>query len=202
MIRRSRWLCLTIAVLGAGPATAASSENWPCVQRKVPEISLAAIWTGPPFDPARIDWRTDQEVAGLVERLAPRRTGDEEARAAVTLLARSSGEARQAKLTALLAGLYETINAERADVIAGIERRGESQKKVAESLRAATAKLDALRADPKTDRTKLAQMSDQLAWELRIFDERQRSLRFVCEVPVLIEQRLFGLARAIQSELK
>jgi hypothetical protein len=36
----------------------------------------------------------------------------------------SSGEAKRAKLLALLAGLVETINAERADVIVGIERFG------------------------------------------------------------------------------
>jgi hypothetical protein len=37
---------------------------------------------------------------------------------------------------------------------------------------------------------------------LRVFDERQRSLRFVCEVPVLIEQRLFLVVRLIQSALQ
>jgi hypothetical protein len=45
-------------------------------------------------------------------------------------------------------------------------------------------------------------MNDELTWSLRVFDERQRSLRFVCEVPVLIEQRLFALSRMIQSALQ
>jgi hypothetical protein len=32
--------------------------------------------------------------------------------------------------------------------------------------------------------------------------ERRKTMNFVCEVPVLIEQRLFALARAIQQSLE
>ena len=34
-----------------------------------------------------------------------------------------------------------------------------------------------------------------------MFDERQKSLSFVCEVPTIIERRLFALARLIEGEL-
>ncbi len=105
-------------------------------------------------------------------------------------------------LLALLAGLVETINAERADVIAGIERYGRGQKQLAAALRDENARLDAMRADSKVDPAKFTELSERLVWDLRIFDERQKSLRFVCEVPVLIEQRLFMLARAIQNALQ
>src|SRR5438094_275473 len=70
------------------------------------------------------------------------------------------------------------------------------------SRRAESAKYDALGADPKADQAKLADAGEALNWDLRVFDERQKSLRFVCEVPVLIEQRLFLLARTIQGALK
>jgi hypothetical protein len=33
-------------------------------------------------------------------------------------------------------------------------------------------------------------------------EERRKTMNFVCEVPVLIEQRLFALARAIQQSLE
>ena len=59
-----------------------------------------------------------------------------------------------------------------------------------------------MRQDAKADQSELAQKNEQLTWSLRVFDERQRSLRFVCEVPVLIEQRLFVLVRAIQTALQ
>jgi hypothetical protein len=38
--------------------------------------------------------------------------------------------------------------------------------------------------------------------DTRIFEERRKTMSFVCEVPVLIEQRLFALARAIQQSLE
>lgn len=206
MTQWSPWPCLAVAtaltLLAAGTAGAAGTEDWPCVQRKVPEISLAAVWAGPPLDEAALKWRTDPGIAGLVERLAARRTSEEEARQAIAGLVASSGAAKGPKLLALLAGLVETINAERAEVIAGIERFGRGQKQLAAALREENSKLDAMRADSKADPARVAELSDRLVWNLRIFDERQKSLRFVCEVPVLIEQRLFALSRAIQNVLQ
>ena len=185
-------IAATVFLLTASSATAA---DWPCVQRKVPEISLAAVWTGPPLDAAALAWRTDPVIAALVERLAARRTSGDEARKAIAGLATP-------QLLALMAGLIETVNAERAEVIAGLERFGAAQKQMAAALREENAKLSALRAEPQADPVKLAEQSDQLVWSLRIFEERQKSLRFVCEVPVLIEQRLFALSRDIQKALR
>jgi hypothetical protein len=101
----------------------------------------------------------------------------------------------------LIAGLVETINAERGEVIAGLERFGSGQKQLATALRDENAKLSAMRDDAQADPAKLIQLNEQLLWNLRIFDERQKSLSFVCEVPVLIEQRLFALSREIQKAL-
>lgn len=206
MMRCARWLWLAFAAAmvlpAAGPARAASSGDWPCIQRKVPELSLASVWAGPPLDAATSKWRSAPDIASLVERLAARRTSEEEARGAIATLAASSGDAKREKLLALLAGLFETINGERSDIIAGIERYGRKQKQLAQTLREETAKLDSMRKGAGADSSKVAQMNDQLTWSLRVFDERQRSLRFVCEVPVLIEQRLFGLARTIQNALQ
>ena len=42
-------------------------------------------------------------------------------------------------------------------------------------------------------------LANQLAWETRIFEDRRKSTSYVCEVPVLIEKRLFDLGRAIQD---
>ena len=38
-------------------------------------------------------------------------------------------------------------------------------------------------------------------WDTRIFEERRQMLTAVCESPVLLERRLFELARMIQSRL-
>jgi hypothetical protein len=42
----------------------------------------------------------------------------------------------------------------------------------------------------------------QLQWDTRLFDERRQYLAIVCESPILIEQRLFALARVIQRNLQ
>jgi hypothetical protein len=202
MMRCFLWLWLVLALAASGTARAASSQDWPCVQRKVPELSLASVWAGPPLDEAASKWRSQSDIASLVALLAARRTSEAEARVAIAKLSTSSGDARRQKLQALLVGLFETINGERSDIVAGIERYGRKQIQLAETLRQETTKLDSMRQDAKADPSELARMNEQLTWSLRVFDERQRSLRFVCEVPVLIEQRLFVLVRAIQTALQ
>jgi hypothetical protein len=183
-------------------ADAASQDDWPCVQRKVAEIALAAVWTGPQPDGAALKWRDDATVANLVPRLAARRTSDTEAYQAIGELAATSGEFKKHKLLALVEGLVETINAERVEVIAGLVRFGKAQKDLANILRKQNADLSGLRSDPQADPSKLSQETEQLQWNLRIFDERQKSLRFVCEVPVLLEQRLFALSKHIQKKFE
>ena len=48
--------------------------DWPCVQAKVPEISVAAVWDGSPIEPVASDWRNEPKIKDLVARLAARRT--------------------------------------------------------------------------------------------------------------------------------
>ena len=196
-------LLTSFAVLSAAPlAWSATASDWPCVQRKVPEISLAAIWPGPPLDAATKNWREDAAIADLVQRLAVRRTSETEAAAAIAGFASTSGNERTPRLQMLMAGLLETINAERAEVMAGLERFGDGQKQLAELLRMENADLAKMRSTSNADPAQLEQRLEQLNWNLRIFNERQKSLSSVCEVPVLIEQRLFVLSREIQKALQ
>ena len=50
-------------------------------------------------------------------------------------------------------------------------------------------------------RSRLAAAEDSYQWDVRVFTERQQSLPLACEVPVLIEQRLFELGREIRSRM-
>ena len=40
--------------------------DWPCTQAKVPEISLAAVWAGPPLDDVSGKWKNDAKVLSLI----------------------------------------------------------------------------------------------------------------------------------------
>ena len=55
---------LAIALLVGAPARAADPRHpdWPCVQAKVPEISVAAVWAGPPLDDVGKRWESDPAI--------------------------------------------------------------------------------------------------------------------------------------------
>lgn len=185
------------------PAEAADSQNpiWPCVQAKVPEISLGAVWQGPAIDDVATAWETDPALRDLVPRLAARRTDLTDAEKIITEQITGSAAERQDKAKRLFAGLFAKLNRERTDVINGIERLARRQSDMIEAIRADTARLRA-QQDATSGQGSASQLSEQIAWNTRIFEERRRTVRYVCEVPVLIDQRLFALGRAIQQALE
>ena len=98
------------------------------------------------------------------------------------------------RLAKLTQGLFDRMNAERSDVITGIGRYARKQLELAALLRDRASELAAMqeRNDPEA-----ARRSEQLALATRIYNDRMQSLTYVCEVPTLIEQRLYALARII-----
>ena len=52
------------------------------------------------------------------------------------------------------------------------------------------------------DQPRIDELSNQMVWQTRIFEDRQRVVKFVCDVPTTIDQRLFGLSRTIQQEME
>jgi hypothetical protein len=176
--------------------------DWPCAQAKVPEVSLAAVWDGPALDDATAKWKDDAKVSALVPRLAARRTPLDEAEKAVTEFL--SGSPAQKKETGklLFAGLFDTLNAQRSSVMNGLERVTRKQREAAEKIRDDTLALQALQDATPPDQAKVDELSNQLVWQTRIFEDRRRVIKFVCEVPTAIDQRLFALGRVIQQQME
>ncbi len=102
----------------------------------------------------------------------------------------------------LFAGLFDTLNAQRSSVMSGLERVTRKQREAADKVRSDTLALQALQDDPARDQAKIDELGNQLVWETRIFEDRHRVIKFVCEVPTAIDQRLFALGRAIQQEME
>jgi hypothetical protein len=195
---------LVLSMMLAAPALAASPEpgsTWPCVQRKVAELSLNSIWQRGDLPDSARRLANDPAVQTLAEKLAARRTPMEEANADIKAFAREAGANRDGLLQGLFLALFERMKGERSEVMVGIERYGRHQLDLAAKVKAEQQELDRMRNDPKADQAKLASANDQHVWNLRVFDERQKSLSFVCEVPTIIERRLFALARLIEGEL-
>ena len=62
--------------------------------------------------------------------------------------------------------------------------------------------LQALQDAKPPDQPKIDELGNQLVWETRIFEDRRRVVKFVCEVPTTLDQRLFALGRTIQQEIE
>ena len=102
----------------------------------------------------------------------------------------------------LFAGLFDTLNAQRSSVMNGLERITRKQREAAEKIRDDTLALQALQDATPPDQAKVEELGNQLVWETRIFEDRRRVIKFVCEVPTAIDQRLFALGRVIQQEIE
>jgi hypothetical protein len=196
------WIIGALAAL-ALPANGmdARHPDWPCPQIVVPKLSVAAFWTGPAIDDVGDTWMKDQTVNDLVLHLAGRRTPLAEAEKGVADFVVGTDAEKHQKAKLLFAGLFATLSKERDDVMAGIERFSQRQQELREKISAELANLRAQQDTPNQDAATVDKLSDQVAWDTRIFDERRHTITAVCEVPSTIERRLFGLARAIQQKL-
>ena len=196
-------VAIILAVPSTRPAFALDPRypDWPCQQLKVPEISIASVWTGPPIEATDKEKPLDPKEAELVARLAARRTDIEVARKLIAEFVTGTSEEKQEKAKRLFAALYATLNAQREEVMNGIERFSRKQKAMADEIREQARKIREMQDASSADPAKSSELASQLSWQTRIFDDRRKSTAYVCDVPVLIEKRLFDLASAIQGDL-
>jgi hypothetical protein len=202
---RPVWLFIVLAGLFVPPAAMAADPrhpDWPCVQAKVPEISPAAIWAGPPIDDVREKWKSDPLIGELVRRIAARRTPLDQAEKTIADLLTGSPEEKQEKARLLFAGVFDVLNTQRTEVMNGIERFARRRLELAERIRSDILSLRTQQNAAEQDQGKINELTNQIEWQTRIFEDRRRTITYVCEVPVLIEQRLFALARAIQRAIE
>jgi hypothetical protein len=155
------------------------------------------MWAGPTIDPATSHWRDDPSVASLARSLASRRTSIDEASTAIERFGNAAGPEKDAKLTLLFAGTFELINAERRRLVSGIERYARKQKALADQISETSRTL---RQESKPSPERIA-LERNLQWDTRIYDDRNQALTYVCESPVLLEQRVYVLAQEISRHL-
>jgi hypothetical protein len=189
--------CLTRPAFALDPRY----PDWPCQQLKVPGISIANVWTGPSIEAIDTAKSTDPKEAELVSRLAARRTPIEDARKLIADFIVGTDQEKQDKAKTVFAALYSTLNAQRDQVMSGIERFSRKQKTAAEEIREETRKMREMQDASNIDQAQTDEIVGRLAWQTRIFEDRRKSTAYVCDVPVLIEKRLFDLGKAIQDVL-
>lgn len=199
-----RKFLITVAMASTASGVFAASfddPDWPCIQRKVPTLSTGQMWAGPEITAEIIALGKDPNIAALASRLALRRIAVEDAETMIAEFAEGLEEDRNQKLTALFAHTFDLISAERTTIISGISRYAHKQSGLSDQIETRRGELTKLEAAEPPDYDRIEELQDFLEWDERIFRERSQSLTYVCETPVILEKRIFALARAIQAHL-
>ncbi len=200
-----RWFLLFLLLPGLAWSADFSDPTWPCIQRKVPHLSVGQMWVGPEVTDQHLSaWRKDASVAALAPALAVRRTSNEEATALINELSDRLGEDRTETLTRLFAGTFALIERERSQIISGIARYAKTQTALTQAIEDSQNKLTKMLAIENSDsdtQDQIEELEDKIQWDTRIYKDRQQSLSFVCETPVILERRAFAMARAIMEKL-
>lgn len=193
---------LSATAIGLFPAVAIAQDaqanaDWPCIQPLVPRISPAQVWSGPIPDPAKLAKAHD--VDRLAVKIAARRLPVEEADKLVGDFAKEQKpDMVNEKLSLLFGRTLQIINSDRASIIAGLERFTKGQRQLSERIRKNQAKLQ----EDKPTGEEGKSLAEAVKWDTRLFTERQNTLTYLCEQPVILEHRAFALGQAIGSRLE
>ncbi len=196
------WLA-SVPLAGAAGDESGQDPDWPCEQALVPEVAAAVVWDGPPIDTVDQAWRGDPAVLALVERITPPQVTEAQAQQAVEAFVSGLVPAdKDRALTVAFAGVLSTLNQDRRHLISGIKRYSRDQARRAESLGAELDEMVRLEQDAsELGRQRLDALKRRLELEQRIFDEREKTMPFLCQRPVEVEQRLGFLARTLAAYL-
>jgi hypothetical protein len=185
----------------AAPLHAAdfADPTWPCVQRKVENLSLGLMWPTP-VDATALD--TDDalraQVSDLADALALRRVELESLRGQVETFA-NAHKGDPAILGMVFERVFANLSKRRGRIISGIGDFSLSQIALAKQIDVARAEMDTLLAADEPDFDKVDVLEEKLDWDQLIHSDRQRSITYLCETPLILERRLFSIAQMLQQ---
>src|SRR5260370_34029161 len=162
----AKWSSATFALFAVAASTGSCLAadprypDWPCAQAKVPEISVAAVWAGPPLDDVQDKWKDNAKVSALVSKLAARRIPIEEAQKDITEFLTGSTTEKTTTGNRLFAGLFDTLNAQRSQVMNGLERVMRKQREASDKIRSDTLALQALQDTTPPDQPDVDELRD------------------------------------------
>lgn len=195
-------MMIRLALIGllASPAFGAGSTDpdWPCIQRRQPQLSLAQVWSGPVPDAASMALAQSAEVQDVARIIALRRTDMPQAEAMIADFAAGHDAAAQ---VALFQAVFDHIQTQRNRVMAGITRYAHQQEALDARIGELRKEFDTLTAADPQDFDAIDKVEQDIDWSTRIFQDRQQSLTYVCETPVILEQRAFAIGKAIAGHL-
>lgn len=180
---------------GAGAAPPATDPDWPCEQTLVPSVSAEMVWSGPALDDVG-DWRSDKAVATLIDTISPREEPLSEGLTAIARFLKPHTAARTREIKRAVAGLLEENGAARTRVIGHIKTLAERQRTLADLVSRIAGERE------KAGQNSSPDLVDQLTFAQRTYYESQRTLRYACEIPAELDQRLGAYVRVLQDGLR
>ena len=187
----------------AAKAESDDERDWPCDQKFVAEMSPATIWTGPGLDAAMKSWHQNDSLRELVTYVTDETTDETDGVKAIDEFAKKLTGDKNKVLTELFAALFETMSNKRTSYQDGIKKYFRRQEEVGKRVNKFQTELRELqKTRPKSDDPKLEDLKKQIAWNNRVYDDGQALVPYVCEIPVLLEQKLGTYARAIQAHME
>ncbi|MBI6629134.1 hypothetical protein JAO82_04485 [Pontibaca sp. S1109L] len=189
---------LLVALIAPVPATAASGSDpmWPCVQRKVVSLSAGLMWPHP-IEATPLHEEIAADAADLAAKLELRRVGLDEAKALITQFVKNHPEVTPTDMGQVFWHIFDKINHDRRRLITGIDKYAQKQVALAKRIDEARTKMDSLTAATAPDQDAIKSLKQQIAWDERVYRDRAHSLTYVCETPVLLEQRLYAIAQLL-----
>ena len=134
--------------------------------------------------------------------MTERRVPIEDVERAISEFKAKQGAAANAKLLQAFGAAFEELTQQRSQILSGLDRFGRKQRELADRIRGENqVALNAEDANKTTDGQGDEAARQRLEWDLRVFEDRRRTIGYVCESPVLIEQRIGAIARAVQQTL-
>lgn len=199
----TRLLVAPLVCLGlAGPALAAdySDPTWPCVQRKVERLSLGLMWVHPVPETLPDDAAAREDIDALSDRLALRRLELEPLEAEIAAFGEKyAGDPDM--LGHAFAGAFESLATRRARIIDGIGDFSLSQIALSEKIDRVRQEMNAELDKENPDFDRIDELEEQLDWEQLIYSDRQKSIVYLCETPVILERRLYSIAQMMQAQV-
>lgn len=186
-------------------APGGEEPDWPCEQRYVADLSWGTIWTGPNLDEPLKTWERDALARDQAVAVASDDTEEKDGVKMIDAFASKltgSDKEKDKELTTLFAGIFDSMNSQRSAMLRGIKRFVGRQAAVVKKLNELQDKARAMEAkgiekyDPK-----MSDLNKQIYWNTRVYDERNKLTHYVCDEPILLEERLGAYARAVEAHL-
>lgn len=194
-------VCCSTATLGSVVSAADFADpTWPCVQRKVERLSVGLMWPYPIPESASVESADQDAARQLADKLAVRRLTIEELTPDV--IAFGSDHAGDTALLGLVfKDVFDSLSTRRSRIINGIGDFSLSQIALTEKIEAARLAMDSEMAKEAPDFDQVDTLEEQLDWDQTIYTDRQQSITYLCESPVLLEKRLYSIAQLLAAQV-